>query len=129
MPRIPFAICVSAFLLVTAAPAFARDLSRTITYSELDLEDATGADALIRRVENAADFVCGDYRGQQSVADQSNLGRCEVATTRQAISDIAHPVVTARYYGRTPDVTIESSLDPDANRSYVVRPVLTPSGR
>jgi UrcA family protein len=124
MPRIPFAVCVSAFLLVAAAPAFARDVSRTVSYGELNLEDASGADTLIHRVENAADYVCGDYRGQQSIADQSNLGGCEVATTRQAISDIGHPVVTARYYGRTPDVTIESSLAPDGDGSYVVRPVL-----
>jgi UrcA family protein len=128
MPRIPFAVCVSAFLLVTAAPAFARDVSRTISYGELNLEDASGADTLIRRVENAADFVCGDYRGQQSVADQSNFSTCEVATTQRAISDIAHPVVTARYYGRRPDVTIEGSWDPEADHSYVVRPVLTQSG-
>ena len=50
------------------------------------------------------------------------MSSCELSTTQRAISDIGHPVVTARYYGHRPDVTIEGSFDPDQT-TYQVRPV------
>jgi len=121
MPRIHTAACIiSALVMLGAAPAFAQE-SRTVRYGELSLNDNSGADTLIRRVEQAADVVCGDYAGTKNLRENSSLSRCERTTTQNAISDIGHPLVTSRYYGRTPDITIEGSWDPDADAAVTVR--------
>ena len=118
MPRMNTACIVSAIVMLGAAPAFAQE-SRTVRYGELNLNANTGADTLIRRVEQAADVVCGDRPGMKNLSENADISGCERTVTQNAISDIGHPVVTSRYYGRTPNVTIEGSWDPDA--SVVVR--------
>ena len=129
MPRNATAACISALLMIGAAaaltlagagPAFAQD-SRTVRYGELNLNDEEGADTLIRRVEQAADVVCGDYAGTKNLRETASVGRCEVTSTQNAIQAIGHPVVTSRYYGRTPNVTIEGSWDPDPDAAVEVR--------
>ncbi len=128
MPRTNRA-CISALLVIGgasaltfagAAPAFAQE-SRTVRYGELNLNANEGADTLIRRVEQAADVVCGDYAGKQSLRENAMVGECETTTAQNAIGDVGHPVVTSRYYGRTPDITIEGSWDPDPDAAVEVR--------
>jgi UrcA family protein len=115
MPRTQTVACIaSAAVLLSATPALAQE-SRTVKYGELNLNAADGADTLIRRVEHAADVVCGDRMGTQTLRENANVGRCERTSTQNAISDVGHPLVTSRYYGRTPDITIEGSWDPDAS--------------
>lgn len=129
MPRTKKAACLSALLVIGgaaalsfagAAPAFAQD-SRTVGYGELNLNADQGADTLIRRVEQAAGIVCGDRPGPQTLRENASVGECEVTATQDAIQTVGHPVVTARYYGRTPNVTIEGSWDPDPNAAVDVR--------
>jgi UrcA family protein len=110
----------SALGPIGAAPAFAQD-SRVVRYEELNLDAAPGADTLIRRVEHAADIVCGDRPGPQNLREDASIGSCEMLATQDAIREIGHPVVTSRYYERTPNVTIEGSWDPDAERAVTVR--------
>ena len=122
MSRTKNVACFSALLVIGgaaalpfagAAPAFAQE-SRTVRYGELNLNADQGADTLIRRVEQAADVVCGDRPGPQPLQENASVRECEVIATDDAIRGVGHPVVTARYYGRNPDVTIEGSWDPDA---------------
>ena len=129
MPRNATAACISALLVIGAAsaltfasvaPALAQE-SRTVRYGELNLNDDDGADTLIRRVEQAADVVCGDRHGPQALRESARVGECETLATNDAIQAIGHPVVTSRYYQRTPDVTIEGSWDPDPNAAVEVR--------
>src|SRR5262245_35453935 len=129
MPRNAKAACISALLVIGgasaftfagASPAFGQE-SRTVRYGELDLNDDEGADTLIRRVEHAADIVCGDRHGPQALRESESVGQCETLATVDAIQAIGHPVVTSRYYGRRPNVTIEGSWDPDANAAVEVR--------
>jgi UrcA family protein len=129
MPRTKRVACISALLVIGgasaltfagAAPAFAQE-SRTVRYGELNLNANQGADTLIRRVEHAADVVCGDRPGQQNLRENAMVGECELTATQDAISAIGHPVVTSRYYGRTPNVTIEGSWDPDPDAAVDVR--------
>src|SRR5262245_2301354 len=118
MPRIRIAACISVLLMAAATPALAQQ-SRTVHYGELNLDANEGADTLIRRVEQAASIVCGDTTGPQTLREHASVGGCENDTTRAAITEIGHPVVTARYYGRRPDVIIESSAEPREQRSSV----------
>jgi UrcA family protein len=127
MPRTRKTACLSALFVIGAAalsfaaasPAFAQE-SRTVRYGELNLNANEGADTLIRRVEQAADVVCGDRTGPQTLRENASVGECEVIATQDAIQAIGHPVVTSRYYGRRPDITIEGSWDPDPNAAVDV---------
>jgi len=131
MPRtLATAAAVSALLLGAAvAPSFAQVTqpeSRVVHYEDLDLYSDAGADTLIRRVRQAADAVCGDHVGRTTLTENRNIDACEVTTTQYAIEDIAHPVVTARYYGYSPEIVIEGSWDPDPYYSYEVKPYYDP---
>ena len=119
MPRIRIAACISVLLMAAATPALAQE-SRTVRFGELNLNANAGADTLIRRVELAASVVCGANPGPQSWREHASIGACETEATRTAIQEIGHPLVTSRYYGRRPDVIIESSADPQSLQSSVV---------
>ncbi|MGQ0532823.1 MAG: UrcA family protein [Caulobacteraceae bacterium] len=108
MPRRIHTAFVSAAVLVAAAagaPAFAQIIqdenSRVVTYGELDLDSEAGADALIRRIDNAADAVCGRHDGRRP-AHQAEVDRaCANETAEVAVNDVNHPNVSAHYYGGT----------------------------
>jgi len=122
MSRFLTAACVSALLF--AAPAFAQTQveSRVVYYGDLDLESRAGADTLIARIQQAADVVCGDRSGPQTIAEHRSVRSCEVVSTEDAVLGVAHPNVLYRYYGYMPEVVIEGSWDPDADPYYEVKP-------
>jgi len=125
MPRIlTSAACLSALLFTAAMPAMAQTQyeSRVVTYADLDLYAPEGADALIRRIQQAADVVCGDRSGPRNITETNSVRSCEIETTEYAINDVGHPMVMGRYYGYTPEVVIEGSWDPDADPYYEVKP-------
>jgi hypothetical protein len=48
------------------------------------------------------------------------VGACAAETQENAISDVGHPVVTALYYGYSPEVVVEEgSADPYVDDPYV----------
>lgn len=107
MPRRIHTAFLSAALLAAAAaaPALARPgedpNTRVVTYGELDLDSPEGADALIRRIDNAADAVCGRHDGPRP-ARQAQVNRaCSHESTEVAVNDVDHPNVSARFYGGT----------------------------
>ena len=97
---IHFAI-VSAAALAFAAPAFAQSQpeSRVVTYGELNTNTAAGADTLIRRIDNAAEQVCGVNDGRTSTRQAQINRACEVESTDNGVHDTNNPVVIARYEG------------------------------
>jgi len=117
------AACVTALALAAPAPAAAQwRESRVVTFGDLNLNSADDADVLIRRIEHAADVVCGDRPGPQSIAERDSVRGCEVETTEYAINEVGHPMVLGRYYGHTPEVVVEGSWDTDHDPSYEVTP-------
>ena len=94
----------SAVALALAAPAFAqnettRTQDRVVTYGDLNLNSAAGADALVNRIDNAAEQVCGVNDGRTN-ARQARISReCETEATENGVYDTGHPVVIARYEG------------------------------
>jgi UrcA family protein len=91
----------SAAVLAFAAPAFAQSQpeSRVVTYGELDVNSAAGADTLIRRIDNAAEQVCGVNDGRTNTRQAQINRACEVETTDNGVYDTGNPVVIARYEG------------------------------
>lgn len=142
MPRSLYLVVASAAVLALAAPAFAQDETtrpqeRVVTYGELNLNSAAGADVLVRRIEQASAQVCGQHDGRTNTR-QSMINRaCEVETAENGVADVNHPVVTARYYGsgygvvEEGDAYYDPRLDPaspqydarlDPNSPYYVPP-------
>ena len=71
-----------------------------IDYSKMDLTTAAGANALYRRILNAADAVCP----QESVLGlygHSLWRKCMQNAIAQAVEDVHNPLLTARYRGET----------------------------
>jgi UrcA family protein len=118
--------CLSAIALCAAAPAFAQQStdqvnSRVVGYGDLNLDSNRGADTVIRRVESATNYVCGDRTGPRSMQETSSVHACQSQTADNAIADIDHPNVNSRYYGYTPQVDIgpdESYNDAPAYPAY-----------
>jgi UrcA family protein len=110
MSRSLYAICIAALLGAAATvPATAQNYeSRVVTYGELDLNSSAGADTLIRRIDNAAETVCGD-RSRNSARLATSERQCEAETEEYALADVNHPLVTARYYGSGYAVVEEGS--------------------
>lgn len=105
-------VVASAAVLALAAPAFAQSQpdQRVVTYGELDLNSAAGADTLIRRIDQASEQVCGAHDGRTNTR-QAMINRvCEVETAENGVADVNHPVVTARYYGSGYGIVEEGSV-------------------
>jgi UrcA family protein len=110
--------------------------SRVVTYGELDLESDAGAETLIRRIDNASESVCGRHDGRRQTRQALRDRACESDTTEVAVNDVAHPNVSAHYYGGTGVVEddviyYDPRLDPaspeydptlDPNSPYYVPP-------
>lgn len=132
----------TAAILSFAAPALAQNETtqpqqRVVTYGDLNLNSAAGADALVRRIDNASEQVCGVNDGRTTVR-QSQINRaCERETTENGVYDTGHPVVIARYEGSGYAIIEEGSayydprLDPaspqydptlDPNSAYYIPP-------
>jgi len=98
-----FAIA-SAVALAFAAPAFAQNETtqtqqRVVTYGDLNVNSAAGADALVRRIDNAAEQVCGSNDGRTNTRQAMINRECETEATENGVYDTNHPVVIARYEG------------------------------
>jgi UrcA family protein len=118
MARSAHFACASLLLLAAGAPAAAEEelRSEVVYFGDLDLDAEAGASVLIRRIERASFNVCGDRAGRRPVTEVQYVGACAAETQEDAISDVGHPVVTALYYGYSPQVVIEDdSADPYAD--------------
>lgn len=111
-------ILASAAALI-ATPAFADPDPQEIPYEivrygDLDLDYQPDANTMVRRIARASDNVCGDQTGVVALGERMRSNQCERIAERQAVSDVGHPNVSARYYGRRPVVTIEdeAAYDP-----------------
>lgn len=112
-------ICVCAFVSAAfAVPSFADETNydrttrhevrrEVVRFSDLDLNTTYGADMLLRRIDTAAGHVCGDRMGPRSLDEHRFAEGCKGVAEERAVYDVGHPLVIARYYGRTPDIIID----------------------
>jgi UrcA family protein len=111
---------VAAIALGLAFPAFAQDSApsttqlneRVVPYGDLNLDSRAGADTMLRRINNASRFVCGDRTGPRPMQENGAVHSCVGESMDNAVADLAHPDVSNRYHGNTPEVIIE---DEDVN--------------
>lgn len=117
MARFTTLLCASVALAAGAftVQAFAEEPNaRVVTYGDLDLNSPQGADQLVRRIERASDQVCDQRSGPRTIVQDQIADSCSVETEEQAVRDVAHPNVTASYYGYTPSViVVEDGAYPD----------------
>ncbi len=101
MSRALHLVLASAVALAFAAPAVAQSQteSRVVTYGDLNVNRAAGADALIRRIDQASEQVCGVNDGRTNTRQAYSGRSCERETTENGVNDTGNPVVIARYHG------------------------------
>jgi UrcA family protein len=121
MPRSVSLLCAAALALAVATPVLAQEYeSEVVRFGDLDLDDPEGADALIQRIENASERVCGFRSGVQPLTQHVYTRDCTLETMEFAVRDVGHPMVLAQYYGVHPRVIIEEgSADPYYDDGYV----------
>ncbi len=102
-------LMVAAGVLALAGPALARPaavheldsgaLSATVTYADLDLHSAKGAQALLQRVRNASRLVC--HAAEPSTPMQldrtQTFRACVRSSLDRAVTILDAPMVTAVY--------------------------------
>lgn len=104
MIRITAALAASAAALtLTVAPANAESALRSaeVRFGDLDLTRESGAEALLRRIERAAEGVCG--AGNVSFRDRraARAARaCVESAMSQAVASIEAPLVQTIYAER-----------------------------
>jgi len=105
---------IAALAICAAAPAFAQQDAasttqlnqRVVPYGDLNLDNNAGADTMLRRINNASRFVCGDRTGPRPMQENGSVRSCVGESTETAVNDLGHPNVSNRYYGNTPEVVI-----------------------
>lgn len=66
-----------------------------VTFSDLNLDTAEGASALYRRIDHAAQDVCGDERTPGSHMISPAWQRCVVQAIDRAVATVDRPALTA----------------------------------
>jgi UrcA family protein len=76
----------------------AETLSRTVSYSDLNLDSASGANTLYARLRNAAHTVCAPFEGK-GWANQSAWHACISTSIDAAVAQINNRTLTAIHSG------------------------------
>jgi UrcA family protein len=113
--RIGIITLTAAAALAFAAPAAAaapgERFEARISYADLDLSGAAGADVLIDRLRSAATANCGARMGRMSLNEHRRIAACSSAFVQKGVVRLENPVVARRYLergGRLPAVTVAS---------------------
>ena len=87
-------------LIAIAAPAAARELTAAphvmVQYADLDLNHASGADALISRLQQAAANACRNF-STRDLGQAAEKKACMTETMAAAVKQVNAPLVSARY--------------------------------
>ena len=108
LTSIVLAVALSA---AVATPAYADNgrYAARIAYSDLDLNGAAGADAVLNRLESAAAETCGDRMGQMNLREHRQIRACTARFTQKGVMRIGNAFVAQRYLergGRLPNVIV-----------------------
>jgi UrcA family protein len=101
------ALAVATLLgcLAASQPALARaaapdsdQVSIRVSYADLNLDSRAGAEALLRRVGQAAESVCGS-RPSDHLDDLMIYRACVRSVADRAVANLGHPLVSALNVG------------------------------
>jgi UrcA family protein len=87
---------------LAAAPAVDTPLQVIVKFADLDLATDVGARVLLRRIEAAAEQICGDPRGLLPLDRQARVQQCNTQAIAHAVADVGAPRVTLVYRARYP---------------------------
>ncbi len=102
------ALIATAACLMIAAPAFAADRApaheaespaKAVRYSELNLQNAAGVQALYTRLHAAARQVCAAQDGR-SLRERTAYGRCVSTSLERAVREVRNDAVLALHNER-----------------------------
>jgi UrcA family protein len=71
--------------------------SVTVSFADLDLSKAAGAQALYKRIKVAARRVCGSQGSYMYLASRSVWRKCYDTAVAEAVADVDRPSLTALY--------------------------------
>jgi len=99
MLRVSLGVFVTASALALAAPSIAAAESpqKQVDLSGIDLSTDRGAERALRRLENAAEEMCGVRTGLQPVSERRAAQACVSETMADAVDNLNVPRVTARF--------------------------------
>lgn len=95
-PILPTAI--TALVLACAAPALASPDALTVSFADLNLNSAAGADALVRRVDAATLQFCGGRPDIKAIAAWQRFQQCRLEARTRALAglDLSRSTVAQR---------------------------------
>jgi UrcA family protein len=92
-------ITFAAAALLLSNPASAQTstapISVTVSYGDLDLGHAAGAQALLQRIERAADQACGWAPDLRLLAERAAFEQCRKTAITTTVARIDAPMLTA----------------------------------
>ena len=92
-----------------------------MSFGDLNLNNYARRSAL-RRIEIAAGHVCGARNNPKPLDEHCFARDCTIVAEEAAVYDVGHPLVIARYYGRTPDIIIDDQYSYYRDGSVYVSP-------
>jgi UrcA family protein len=101
MHRLTVGAFASALFVVTPSLAAGGETQKQVEVSFADIDTTTdrGADHALRRIRRAAEAVCEVRTGLQPAGERAQARACVNEAVENAVSNLADPMVTARYRG------------------------------
>lgn len=104
MRTILLAATLTLAVLPTITPASATERtdpgqSLDVTYSDLNLANPAGADAMLKRIRHAAAKVCGGAPSAGSLLELRQYRACVRTAVEEAVRRLDAPLVTALHQG------------------------------
>jgi UrcA family protein len=85
-------------VLAAAAPAGAQTtedpISVSVSYADLDIGHAAGAEVLLQRIKSAAVRACGGAPHKRALRQRAAFDDCRVTAISQAVAEVNSPALT-----------------------------------
>jgi len=74
---------------------------QVVKFADLNLDSTAGASTLFRRIESAAERVCGDPRGTRELFTENRLKTCKGQAIERAVDTVNSALLTSLYLAKT----------------------------
>jgi UrcA family protein len=90
-------LILAGVMVLLSAAAFAQDVQKkTLQFSDLNLSQPAGIEALYRRIRAASEAVCEDHEGiERNLKRFFDIRQCMSQAMRQAILKVGNTALTA----------------------------------
>jgi UrcA family protein len=98
---VTFRCAAAVVAALVSGSLLAADPSKTVNYSDLNLNSSAGVEALYKRIKKAAYEVCQMPTGTHQIRIESELKACKVDSVDRAIQQVNLPSLTALHQSKT----------------------------